>query len=101
MVDTVIWATDGSEQAARALDEALRLDPARLVAVHCQRGGIEPHVARIARRVAALQGEGNNVELVVRHSSDDDPAALAAVAAELHANMIVCGASGRRTLAGM
>jgi nucleotide-binding universal stress UspA family protein len=100
MVDTVIWATDGSEQAEHALDEALRLEPARVVAVHCQHRGIEPQVEQIARRVAALQHEGRDVELIVRHTEDDDAAGMAAVATEVHADLIVCGARGRRTLAG-
>jgi nucleotide-binding universal stress UspA family protein len=100
MVDTVIWATDGSEEAEHALDEALRLDPARLVAVHVQHRGVEPRLEQIARRVAALQHDGRNVELIVRQTESDDPSGMAAVAAELHADMIVCGARGRRTLAG-
>lgn len=100
MVDTVVWATDGSDEAERALHEALRLEPRRLVAVHCEHRGVEPQTEAIARRVAALQEEGHEIELVVRRSDDDDPSSMAAVAAELGADMIVCGASGRRTTAG-
>lgn len=100
MYDTVVWATDGSEEAERALHEALRLRPERLVAVHCEHPGVPSQTEEIARRVTALQDEGHDVELVVRRSDDDDPSNMAAVAAELGADVIVCGASGKRTTAG-
>jgi nucleotide-binding universal stress UspA family protein len=100
MYDTVVWATDGSEEAELALQEALRLRPERLVAVHCEHPGVAPQTEAIARRVAALQDEGHEIELVVRRSEDDDPSSMVAVATELGADVIVCGASGARTTAG-
>src|SRR5439155_20792750 len=98
MTGTVVWATDGSAEAERALDVALRLEPARLVAVHCRRRGATPQVEQIAHRLGALQQEGRRVELVVRDVDDDDDDAIsvAAVASEIGAQMIVCGSSGHR-----
>jgi len=116
MYKTVIWATDGSEASDAALKEALLLTEvtsAHLVALHCDQrlkgrtGGL-PALAdeddlrvKIRRQVAELQSDGVGVELVMRRTHDDAAAAIAAIAKELDADVIVCGTRGLDTLAGV
>jgi nucleotide-binding universal stress UspA family protein len=109
MYDTVIWATDGSDGAGAALEEGLRLvglSGGRLVAVHCDHhlngpsGGWRGHVDendprnRIRRAVEELEGDGYDVDLVIRRSRRDAADTVAEVAAELGADLIVCGTRG-------
>lgn len=109
---TVIWATDGSHGAAAALEDALGLLRAgiRLVAVHCdQRGGAagypvpadedETRLA-IRRHVEELRAEGVRCELIVRRSQRAPADVVAAVAAELGGDLIVCGTRGLGALSG-
>jgi nucleotide-binding universal stress UspA family protein len=113
---TVLWATDGSDGADGALDEARRaLEPnGRLIVFHCDErfaggrvGGApiavdEPdRKAKIHEQVDALRAEGVDVKLsvVVTHHG---PAGEIAVAAEEDgAEVIVCGTRGLGSVAGV
>jgi nucleotide-binding universal stress UspA family protein len=104
---TILWATDGSEGAAGALREALTLaclTRAHVIAVHCDQrlnsGAAEVHT-QIAHKVEALQQDGVDIELVVRRSHREAADVVAAAAAELGADVIVCGTRGFGALAGV
>jgi nucleotide-binding universal stress UspA family protein len=115
MCKTVVWTTDGSEGADAALAEALRLAAvmnARLVAVHCDqrltgRGAAWPlypaeddRRRKIQGQVARLREEGTEVGLVIRSSHRQAAVAVAAVAEELGADLIVCGTRGLGAVSG-
>lgn len=116
MYKTVLWATDGSEGADGALDEARRvLEPnGRLIAFHCDErfaGGRvsgapiavdEPdRKAKIHGQVEALLADGTDVKLVVV-VTHHGPAGEIAAAAEAHeADVIVCGTRGLGSVAGV
>jgi nucleotide-binding universal stress UspA family protein len=115
MYKTVVWATDGSEGADAALAEALRLSAltnARLVAVHCDqrltgRAAAWPlypdeddRRRRIHEQVARLREDGTDVGLVIRTSHRQAAGAVAAVAEELGADLIVCGTRGLGAVSG-
>ena len=115
MYTTVIWATDGSAGADIALDEALRLAAAgrgRIVAVHCDQrmsgramawpvlADEDDRRATIRRRVAALAESGVDVELVIRRSHREAADVVAAIAAELGADVVVCGTRGLGSISG-
>ena len=108
-LETVVWATDGSDGATEALGEALdlvRLAGAQLVAVHCDQrfrgraglwsvdAGEDDTTQTIESQVAELRREGVGVELVVRHSHAEAADVVASIAAELGADLIVCGSRG-------
>ena len=114
MYKTVIWTTDGSDGADAALKEALRLaslSGGRLVAVHCDqrlngRVGGWPALAaeddlrlKIRRQVEELKADDVDIDLVIRPSHREAADTVAAVAAELDADAIVCGTRGMRVLA--
>jgi nucleotide-binding universal stress UspA family protein len=109
MYETVIWATDGSDGADAALDEALRLanlSGGHVVAVHCDqrltgRAAAWPTLAdeedrriKIRRQVAALKDGGVDIDLVIRRSHREAADVVAALAAELGGDVIVCGTRG-------
>ena len=109
MYRTIIWATDGSEGADLALDEALRLAKlaeARIVAVHCDErlGGRaagwpanpqEPaYRIKIREQVATLKDEGLDIDLVVRRTHREPARLVADVAYRIDADLIVCGTRG-------
>jgi nucleotide-binding universal stress UspA family protein len=114
MYETVIWASDGSDGADRALRETLRFADAgaRIVAVHCDqrlygRAGAWPVLAdeedahaKIARQVEELQDRGVEIELDVRHSHQEAADVVAAAATEHDADVIVCGTCGHSALTG-
>lgn len=116
MYKTVIWATDGSAGADTALEEARRLaelSGGRIVAVHCDRrltgrAATYPALADeeeirtgLRRRVQDLQAEGVDIELVARRSQRDAADVVAAIAAELGGDVIVCGTRGLGALSGV
>jgi nucleotide-binding universal stress UspA family protein len=115
MYETIVWATDGSEGAENALVEARRLaeDGGRIVAVHCDQmlngraGGWSALVdeddrrIRIRRQIEQLRREGLAIELVIRRSHQEAADAVAAVAAELDADVIVCGTRGLGALSAI
>jgi nucleotide-binding universal stress UspA family protein len=115
MYETVIWATDGSDGADLALDEALHLaelSGGHIVAVHCDQRlngraigwptlpDEEDRRIKIRRQVAELTATGADIEVVIRKSHGEAADAVAAIAAELGGNVIVCGTRGHGALAG-
>ena len=115
MYETIIWATDGSDGADAALDEALRLaelSGGRIVAVHCDqrltgRASAWPALPdeddrrlKIHRQVAELKDDGADIELVLRRGHREAADIVAETAAQLSGDVIVCGTRGFGTFAG-
>jgi len=109
MFETIVWATDGSELADRALPyvkELARANGSRIIAVHANEllrgrfGGAplladEPDVReQIEREVEELKAEGFDVELKVASGTADTPTLIAHTAAEVDADLIVLGTHG-------
>lgn len=117
MFDTVIWATDGSEAAERALPFATTLAAApgaKLVLVHVReilggRAGGYPVrvdddelVGKLEQQVDQLRSGGLDASFRVVTSLDANAAhAIAEVAMEVGANLIVVGTRGRGVVAGL
>jgi nucleotide-binding universal stress UspA family protein len=115
MFKTVIWATDGSETAARALPFALALTAprkAKLVIAHAReiyvgRAGGFPVLAdetelraAIEEQVKDLQTGGLDATFVVRTCTGGHAArTIAAIAEEVGADLIVVGTHGYGRLA--
>ena len=114
MYRTIVWATDGSDGAEAALSEALvlaSLTGGHIFAVHCDqrlsgRAAGWPVVpdeddqrSKIIRKVEELAEDGVDIELVMRRSHHEAADVVAAVAAELGGDLIVCGTRGRGALA--
>jgi nucleotide-binding universal stress UspA family protein len=113
--ETVVWATDGSEAAGRALPYArglLRAD-STLVVVHVReqlvgRTGGQPEYAHdesvergIRHQVEWLRDDGVDVKLHLVTSLEGNAArAVAETATELGADVIVLGTRGQSPLAG-
>jgi nucleotide-binding universal stress UspA family protein len=115
----VIWATDGSEWADRALPHARRIaveSGAPLVVVYCEEftmpgkgGGSFPvHAneeeieAKVERQVAELSGDGVNATLESTRTMVGGAAhAIADVAAREQAELIVVGTRGHTPIAGL
>jgi nucleotide-binding universal stress UspA family protein len=116
MFETILWATDASETAARALPFAVELaksNHANLVVAHARElfvafAGGYPVLAdeddlrrRFAGEVEELQRDGLAVEFVVRNCASGHAArAIAAVAEEVGADLIVVGTHGYGRLGG-
>ena len=109
MFRTIVWATDGSEHADRALPpvmELARTHKSRIVAVHANElltgrfGGApmladEPDlVAKIEGQVAELQELGLPAELKVISGTSDVASLIANAAREADADLIVVGTHG-------
>jgi nucleotide-binding universal stress UspA family protein len=117
MFKTVLWATDGSETAARALPYALALaagEKAKLVVVHAReifvgRGGGYPVLAdetelrkKIGEQVKNLRTDGLDATFVVRTCTANHAAhTIAEIAEEVGADLIVVGTHGYGRVAGM
>jgi nucleotide-binding universal stress UspA family protein len=117
MFKTVLWATDGSETAARALPYALALaagDKAKLVVLHVREifvgcGGGYPVFAdetelreKIGEQVKDLRAGGLDATFIVRTCTANHVAhAIADVARELEADLIVVGTHGYGRVAGL
>jgi nucleotide-binding universal stress UspA family protein len=117
MFKTILWATDGSETAAKALPYALGLaepDHAKLVVAHVReifvgRGGGYPVLAdeselreRIKQQVSDLKTVGLEATFVVRTSSSGHAArTIAEIAEEVDADLIVVGTHGYGRVAGL
>jgi nucleotide-binding universal stress UspA family protein len=117
MFKTLLWATDGSETAARALPYALGLaagDAAKLVVVHVReifvgRGGGYPVLAdeselraRIQEQVRDLQADGLDATFIVRTCNAGHTArTIAEIADEVEADLIVVGTHGYGRVAGL
>jgi nucleotide-binding universal stress UspA family protein len=117
MFETIVWATDGSAGADRALPYAKELvarEGANLVVVHVKElmvgraGGYpvfaddEEAEARIRAQVEKLREEGLDVTLEVPTAAGSQPAHLIAeVAEEVGADAILIGRRGHGPLAGL
>jgi nucleotide-binding universal stress UspA family protein len=117
MFTNIIWATDGSEAADRALDAAkeLALDGSgALTVLHCKellvgRAGGYPVYAdetelqeKIVRQGDGLRKAGIAVTLRMDTAAVHGPAhAIAEAARELDADVIVVGTRGHTPLAGL
>jgi nucleotide-binding universal stress UspA family protein len=117
MFKTIIWATDGSEFADRALPTALDLTAeahGKLFVVHADahlggRAGGVPVIAdeedvqrELVSKVNELVELGIDAIFRVVHGTNKDPADLIAdVAREVDADLIVVGTRGHGRVAGM
>jgi nucleotide-binding universal stress UspA family protein len=114
MFETIVWATDGSELADRALPVVTGLARAhrsKLVAVHATeilagRFGGPPALAddpelvgKIERQVEELRRAGFTAELRVVRGSDTVAALVARAAADAGASLIVVGTRGHGAIA--
>lgn len=119
MFKKLIWGTDGSEFADRAIGivESLGTENgATVVAVHCveylmgpgargafpQAADEDERQAKVAKQVADLQAQGVNITLkVVQTGLPGAAHAIAEVAQEEEADLIVVGTRGHTALAGL
>jgi nucleotide-binding universal stress UspA family protein len=115
MFKTIVWATDGSPDAERALPTALELTrdgDGKLLAVHADerlrgRPGNAPRLADeedivllLERRVGELAELGIDAELVVVSGHGDPADLIAEAAAEHKADVVVIGTRGHGRIAG-
>lgn len=119
MYNNVMWATDGSEAADRALVHAKALaaqSQAPLLVVYCEEftlpgkggGSLPVHAnedevqAKIKEQVTALSGNGTTARLEMTRSQSGNAAHAIAEIAESHGtDLIVLGTRGRTALAGL
>jgi nucleotide-binding universal stress UspA family protein len=117
MFKTILWATDGSETAARALPFALEFAEtaeARLIIAHAREifvgrmGGYPVFVdegelrEKIHRQVDELKQTGLQTTYVVRScQAGHAPKLIAEIAREYDADLIVVGTHGHGRLGGM
>jgi nucleotide-binding universal stress UspA family protein len=117
MFKTILWATDGSETAARALPYALSLaepDPAKLIVAHAReifvgRAGGYPVLAdeselreQIGRQIEQLRSGGLDATFVVRTCNAGHVAGtIAEIAGEVGADLIVVGTHGYGRVTGL
>jgi len=117
MFQSIIWATDGSEDASKALPlakELAREGGAKLTVVHVIEhvegaGAVGPPVrtdesdvqADLKRVTTELSQQGFNASLVIRPELSSRPAnEIADVARETGADLIVAGTRGHTALGG-
>ena len=118
MYKNVIWATDGSEAADRGLPhvKALAAEGGQLTVVYCEEftlpgksgGSLPIHAnedevqAKIERQVAELSTNGTKATLQRTRSKVGGAAhAIAELASQDHADLIVVGTRGRTPLSGL
>ena len=116
MSNTIVWATDGSEHAERALSVAktlMRDDRAAIIVLHvvqrfATRTGLAVHADeelvedRLERAVEELSSEGVHATLrIVNHVGPQPAHEIADVAREAGADLIVVGSRGHGPLAGL
>ena len=117
MFDTVIWATDGSEAAQKALPFAKTLAASpgtKLVVAHVReilsgraggypaRADEEDVIAALKQQVDQLRNDGFDASLEIVTSFDPNAAhALADVALQVGGDVIVVGTRGRGVVAGL
>ena len=117
MFKTIVWATDGSANADRALPYATELaeiEGAKLIVAHCRElltgraAGVPLHadepelLTKIRRQVAELQADGIDAELEVVTSSGIGAAhVIAEVAADVGADVVIVGTRGQSGLVGL
>jgi nucleotide-binding universal stress UspA family protein len=115
MFETVVWATDGSECADRALPYAKQIvNGGKLVVVHAKeilggRAGGYPVLAdeddveaTIQQQIAALRAEGLDASFTLATGPQSQAADMIADAAEkVGADLIVVGTRGHAPVAGV
>jgi nucleotide-binding universal stress UspA family protein len=116
MFDTIVWATDGSQNADRALPVAKTLahdHHASLVVVHVvQHYATETGLtvypdealvrARLEQTTEALSTEGFNASLrIVNHVGPQPAHEIANVATDVGADLIVIGTRGHSPIVGL
>ncbi len=117
--NTIIWATDGSEHADRALQHAQGLgvvNGATVTAVHSEEYLLGPRTmgemplnvdedeikAKLKQQVEDLNSAGVTAQLrVVQPGAPGTAHAIADVADELDAELIILGTRGRSPLTGL
>ena len=110
MFETIVWATDGSELADRALEHVRELAEAhgsRIVAVHANavftgRAGGAPLLAdepdireKLERQVAELRSVGFDARLEVATGTQQTATLISDAADDVDADLIVVGTHGR------
>jgi nucleotide-binding universal stress UspA family protein len=116
MFTTIVWATDGSENADRALSVAQTLtreSGASLVVAHivqryATKAGLAVYAdedqveAKLERVVQELSGEGLNASLkIVNHIGPQPAHEIADLAREVGADLIVVGTRGHAAPSGL
>ena len=114
MFETIVWATDGSELADRALPyvtELAKTHHAKIVAVHANEllhgryGGApvladEPELrAKVEQQVLELREQGFDVELELPTGGHDVPVLIVKAAEAVGADVIVVGTHGHGPIA--
>lgn len=114
MFETIVWATDGSELADRALQtvtDLARVHHSKIVAVHANEllygryGGAplltdEPELReKVERQVAELVADGFDVELELPSGGNDAAVLIAKAAEDVGADVIVVGTHGHGAIA--
>jgi nucleotide-binding universal stress UspA family protein len=116
---TIIWATNGSDQADRALEVVRDFakgwpDHPRIVAAHIDQRVVargmnvsvladeQDLLAKIRSQVQDLEAEGfaADFELCKARGMNDESAMVSSIAKEYDADLIVVGTRGRRRLTG-
>ena len=112
MPNTIVWATDGSEHATRALARARDIlpDGDALIAVHIVQDSPPPLpdsptpsdlLGRIQRLVLDVSDQGLDGALKVANHVDAQPArAIADIAREVGADLIIVGTRGYSPMHG-
>jgi nucleotide-binding universal stress UspA family protein len=110
MFETIVWATDGSELADRALEQVRKLAEvhgSRIVAVHANQLLVgraagapvladEPEIReRIEDQVDELRAAGLDARLEIRSGSDHVATLIERAAEDVDADLIVVGTHGR------
>lgn len=117
MFDTIVWATDGSENALRALPYAAALARAtggRVVAVHCREMVLAPGrgfpvlvdddrvVAQVHEELGELEEAGIETDVrIVQALASHAAEAIAEEARALRADAIVVGTRGHGPVTGL
>jgi nucleotide-binding universal stress UspA family protein len=117
MFKTILWATDGSANADRALPYARELaetSGAKLVVAHCRElltgraGGLpvnadEPDlIGKIRSQVAELHAAGIDAhDQIVTTTGLGAPTVIAGIAKDVDADLIVVGTRGHSALVGL
>jgi nucleotide-binding universal stress UspA family protein len=114
MFETIVWATDGSELADRALEQVTglaKIHGSKIVAVHANellrgRFGGAPMLAdepdlreKIEKQVAELRTQGFDAELEIRSGGSDITQLIAHAAQDVGADVIVVGTHGHGGIA--
>lgn len=118
MFETILWATDGSENADRALPYAKALaqrEAAKLIVAHVveryashRASGLAVHAdeemveAKLKKLAAQLSNDGYSTDLrIVSHVGPQPAHEIADIAREAGADLIVAGCRGHAAVTGL